>query len=362
MSGKAIIKNLILFTIIVILLTANARGGENYWRCISQQDDNTVLIETMWADTVIQVGGKPHGLVFQKNRYGTEKHLWIVHRGGKISKCLSAEMDNQDTLDNGSVWVVDLHGFKTLAKIPVGKSPAHIAIITRGKIETLKAGVNNQISNPAYAFVTNELDNDVSVIDIWARKVIERIPVGIRPHMVRISPDQKYVCVANLGSEDISLIDPLKFEVAKTIKVGKTPFGMDFTPDGKYLYISLSEENSLLKLDCKSWEVLDKIPVGSNPLGIRVSLPTGRYVYVACPGVDDNSNSLVFKIDTKTKKTVAKIKVGKGCSELEINTRGDYLSVINTLENTLTEIQMGTSSVVGTRSIGNCPIYIVSDR
>ena len=319
-----------LLTLVIDFFVLQVHGGENYVVCIPNQIDNTVMIETSWSDTLIRVGEKPHGLAILKNRYGTEKHLWIVHRGKEINDSMAVRVAGQDSLYKGSVWIFDLYNFKTLAKIPVGRSPAHIAIITKGKLETIAVEVDSgqeinskttqgnneleekEVTNSAYAFVTDELSNDVSVINAKTTIVVKSIPVGVRPHMIKASPDQKYVCVANIGSGDISLINPLKFEVVKTVKSGSIPASMDFTPDSKYLYVSLSQENSLVKFDCTSWEIVDRIPVGRNPQGVRISLPSGRNIYVECSEENDKSSIVEYKINVRTKNIISKIKVKQG--------------------------------------------------
>jgi len=104
--------------------------------------------------------------------------------------------------------------------------------------------------------------------------------------------------------------------------------------------------------------MVDKIRVGSNPQGVCVSRPTGRFVYVACPGTNKNPSNLVYKISTKSKKIVAKIKVGKGCSELAMDHEGTVLYVANTLDNTISVIAPGLNRVAGTKPTGKHPTGI----
>ena len=59
---------------------------------------------------------------------------------------------------------------------------------------------------PEYLFVTNSGSGDLTVIDIYSRKVIARIAVGQDPQDVIISPDNQYALVLNRRSGDIAVI------------------------------------------------------------------------------------------------------------------------------------------------------------
>jgi YVTN family beta-propeller protein len=55
-------------------------------------------------------------------------------------------------------------------------------------------------------FVTNSESGDVTVIDIYSRKVLARIPVGQDPQEVVITPDKQYALVLNRKSGDVAVI------------------------------------------------------------------------------------------------------------------------------------------------------------
>jgi YVTN family beta-propeller protein len=57
-----------------------------------------------------------------------------------------------------------------------------------------------------YLFVTNSESGDVTVIDIYSRRVLARIPVGQDPQEVVITPDQQYALVLNRKSGDVAVI------------------------------------------------------------------------------------------------------------------------------------------------------------
>ena len=59
---------------------------------------------------------------------------------------------------------------------------------------------------PEYLFVTNSGSGDLTVIDIYSRRVLARIQVGQDPQDVVITPDNQYALVLNRKSGDIAVI------------------------------------------------------------------------------------------------------------------------------------------------------------
>jgi YVTN family beta-propeller protein len=59
---------------------------------------------------------------------------------------------------------------------------------------------------PEYLFVTNSGSGDLTVIDVYSRRVVARIPVGQDPQDVVITPDNQYALVLNRKSGDIAVI------------------------------------------------------------------------------------------------------------------------------------------------------------
>ncbi|HKW61617.1 MAG TPA: hypothetical protein VJN89_03645 [Candidatus Acidoferrum sp.] len=61
------------------------------------------------------------------------------------------------------------------------------------------------------------------VYDVKSQKFVAHLPVGNGPNWVAFSPDGKYVCVSNAGDDNVSIIDvKARREVAR-LKVGRVP-------------------------------------------------------------------------------------------------------------------------------------------
>jgi YVTN family beta-propeller protein len=74
-----------------------------------------------------------------------------------------------------------------------------------------------------YLYLTSQVLNSVSVVDIASEKIVHEIPVGIDPNWIGFSSEGKYAVVSNTASNDASIIDLATRKVVKTIPVGKSP-------------------------------------------------------------------------------------------------------------------------------------------
>lgn len=90
-----------------------------------------------------------------------------------------------------------------------------------------------------YAFITCDRSNDLRVLDLNTRLIVNVIPTGLFPIQSECSPDNRWLYVANRNSNSVTVIDLNTFAVVKTISnVGAQPHGVAFTPDGKYAYVT----------------------------------------------------------------------------------------------------------------------------
>jgi YVTN family beta-propeller protein len=83
--------------------------------------------------------------------------------------------------------------------------------------------------------VTNNEDDNVSVIDLATYNVIQNISTGNGPHGFRIAADSKTAYIANMGEDTVSVIDLESMKESKKIVVGNTPVTTGVTRDGKTL-------------------------------------------------------------------------------------------------------------------------------
>ena len=112
--------------------------------------------------------------------------------------------------------VVDAAARRKVAEIPVGGQPMSVAFSPDGR----------------RAFVSNRLDDSVSVIDVATRKVVATIPVGDEPHGVLTDRSGKTLYVLNTSSDDISVIDTASLQEVKRLAASRSPWALALSPDG----------------------------------------------------------------------------------------------------------------------------------
>jgi YVTN family beta-propeller protein len=140
-------------------------------------------------------------------------------------------------------------------------------------------------------FVANTPAGTVDVIDAKSRKVVTRIPVGVDPVCVAVSPDGKEVWVANHVSDSVSVIDAdpasaTHLHVVATVqefdwKTKATtfdePVGIAFASNDK-AYVALSSENQIAVIDVASRKVTKRLSIpAQDPRAIVVR---GERLYV----------------------------------------------------------------------------------
>jgi YVTN family beta-propeller protein len=238
---------------------------------------------------------------------------------------------------NGSALFYDIDTGKLIKKVEVGEHPAHIVFTEDGK----------------YVLVTNNEDNNVSVIDAKTYKLMNNISVGKSPHGFRISKDSKFAYVANLGEDTVSIVDIENNKESRKIKVGKSPVTTAVTSDGKTLTVTINAENTLVVIDLTT-DKIEKIAVGVGPAQVYIG-PDDKYAFVANQGTEESPSSTVSKVELATKKVIATIETGKGAHGVVISPDNKFVYVTNMYENTVSVIDNNTNKVIATVPVDKTP-------
>lgn len=302
-----------------------------------------------------------------------------------------------------TVSVLDAASFKTLASVPVGKSPHNVQVSPDGKVVWVtNNGEPNQVAasvhkemvksehsamatagavwaidtssnaviakvpvgpHPAhvvvspdgrFAYITNGGDNTVSVVDTSARRVVATIPVGKFPHGLRISPDGKQAYVANLKGGTVSVIDTASQKEVAQIPAGKGPAQVGFTPDGRLVLVSLSEENAVAVIDSTTRKVIRKVAVGTVPIQLYAT-PDSRTFLVANQGSPKKPGKTVSLINLESFKVVKTVMTGAGAHGVVVDRDGRYAYVTNTYANSVSVVDVKDRKVVKTVPVGKGP-------
>ncbi|MCH6267809.1 YncE family protein [Neobacillus citreus] len=298
------------------LFTANEGGSISK---ISVKDQNVV--------STIKVEGAVHNI--QVSPDGKVVAATVVPK--------MAHGHNESMDMKGKAIFIDPKNDKIIKEVAVGNHPAHIVFTENGK----------------YALVTNNEDNNVSVIDAKKYEVVQTIPTGKGPHGFRIAQDSQYAYVANMGENSVSVLNLESMKEEKKIKVGTTPVTTGITSDNKTLVVTLNKENALAIVDLASGNV-DKVNVGNGPAQVYIQ-QDNQFAYVANQGTEDTPSHTLTKVDLQTKQAVATIETGKGSHGVVTSPDNKFTYVTNMFEDTVSIIDNAQNRLVKTIQVGKTP-------
>src|SRR5258708_27525066 len=117
-------------------------------------------------------------------------------------------------------------------------------LLTSGLLAACGSGLASGPAETAHTaagrrvYVTNQLDDTLSVINSHTNRVTATVPAGAAPEGVAVTPDHKHVYIADNGSARVSVLDTRTKKIVATVPVGKNPSGVALSPDGRYLYVA----------------------------------------------------------------------------------------------------------------------------
>jgi YVTN family beta-propeller protein len=199
------------------------------------------------------------------------------------------------------------------------------------------------------AYVANQGSNTVSVVDTATGTVVKTITVGTAPTAVAATPDERFVYVTNSGSGNVMVIDTATNTVKATVKVGSSPQDVAINPAGTRAYVTNAGSGTMSVINTSTNGVVATVKVGSGPTAVAVN-PNGRYVYVA------RSNGTVAVVDTGLFNMVTKtIQVGSSPKDLAVSPATGKLFVANSGSNSVSVINMANNTVTATIGVGSSP-------
>ncbi len=190
---------------------------------------------------------------------------------------------------NGNVSLYDVKKNKITQYIKTGFGPNFTVISKDGKT----------------AYVSNTGSNNISELDLTTLKVTRTFRSGPSPAHMALSNDGKTLFVTNPGVGKVNFISTESGKIIKNVAVGGDAHGLDISADGKTLFTTSKKDNKFIAIDIKTNKktVLDLSPA---PYHLNTIKGT-NYVYVS-----SRKKPLVWVVDQKTIKVIAKIKLPAG--------------------------------------------------
>lgn len=173
----------------------------------------------------------------------------------------------------------------------------------------------------------------------WLQHV-KRIPVGLWPKALAISPDGERAYVAVHHDEQIAVISRKKLKVVQRADVGGRPEALALSPDGKRLWVSVGDRSVVQARNAESLALEGSVRVGPRPRGLAVS-PDGRWLWVAV----GRNGHLVF-VDTASLAVRAEVAVGWSPRTVAYVPRLDRVLVVHAIGHSLYAVDPVLAKVV----------------
>ncbi len=162
----------------------------------------------------------------------------------------------------------------------------NISVIDLGTLQltgTIKVGKRvHGVCAPADGqriFVTTEMDQMFKVVDTATGEILSSITLSGHPNQCASTPDGHYVVVPIRNGESADIIDTKLGKIVKVLPV-KEPHNGYNTGRNDVLWVSSMGEHSINRIDLKTLEYADKIPVAGIPRPYAVT-KNEKTLYVA---------------------------------------------------------------------------------
>src|SRR5262245_18310152 len=131
------------------------------------------------------------------------------------------------------------------------------------------------------AYVANQLDNNVSVINVASAQVVAVIPTlnGEATFSVQVSLDGSRLFIGT-NTNRVYIVDTSNNQIIGSADVGAAPNAFVVAPDNRIIYVSAFVGGTVTELDMFTGTVLRTFFVGGTPQGMAITRKGDR-LYVA---------------------------------------------------------------------------------
>ena len=172
-------------------------------------------------------------------------------------------------------------------------------------------------------FVTNYVENSLSVIDTATDEVEATIPVSPGPYRLALTPDGTRLYIVNYSANRIDCFDPMTLDLIDSFSAqGVNPLGLAITPDGESLFVATAGDGRVTRWSIPGHQVLGEVGGLGAPREM-ISSPEGDLVYVSDP-----TGVKVWEITVNTLVATA-IDVDEFPQALALTENGEHLLVGN---------------------------------
>jgi YVTN family beta-propeller protein len=186
--------------------------------------------------------------------------------------------------DDGSVSVVDTQRLESVATIAVGKRPRGMVLSRDGKqLFVVVSGLPKcppPLTDEQCAKLPRDRQADgIVIIDTVALRVARLLKGVTDPERIELSRDERTLFVTDEDTARVSVIDIARGKAIASIPVGHEPEGVRLSPNGQWLLVTSETDNNVAIIDPAAHKVLHTVLVGNRPRDIAFSAD-GSVAYV----------------------------------------------------------------------------------
>lgn len=116
------------------------------------------------------------------------------------------------------------------------------------------------------AYVVNQTANQIAVVDVAARQVVDEIAVDERPATAALSGDERFLYVTSLDAATVTVVDlEARRAVTSFSTGGLEPYGVTVASTGSRLYVANGLSDTVSIIELPSGRVTFEVPVERNP-------------------------------------------------------------------------------------------------
>ncbi len=148
-------------------------------------------------------------------------------------------------------------------------------------------------------FISHNLENNLSVVDLDSFKIMQTIAVGETPRSLAIKDRRLYV--TNFGGASVSVISTVNLSEVARIPLSGRPNRILADPTRNRLYVSDSFSNQVLVIDTNTQQLTSSISVAEFPYGLDID---SRAQNLYATGYSQNTLSIVDLEDLSLTRTI----------------------------------------------------------
>jgi YVTN family beta-propeller protein len=200
-------------------------------------------------------------------------------------------------------------------------------------------------------------DFQLALVDPATEKVLVKLPTGLGPHEVAVSPDGRTAYVSNFGrysvyppgdtahdkaGSTITVVDLVGRKVKTTFDLGTHtgPHGMVVSHDGKFIWVTSETPQAVLELDSATGNILHVWNTNQVRSHMIVTTPNEKKFYVT-----NTVSGSVSVIDRDTGK-VKIVSTGPGTEGIAISPDGKEVWAASRIDAMISIISTDTDAIV----------------